>query len=123
MASFGALSALPGSMAADIVDIDTLTSGQQRAGAYFAIGGMIGKGVTALGLFIGTSLAVLGGFDQLADPVRTTNTAASLLWLACLYSVIPALFKFVAMPFLWTWPLTEERLAEIQKEIYDPSST
>lgn len=116
--AIGALAALPQSMAADIIDVDTQTSGQQRAGAYFAIGGMIGKGAAALGLFIGTSLAVLGGFDQLADPQNTTNSAATLLWLACLYSVIPALFKFVAIPFLWNWPLTEARLEEIQKEIY-----
>lgn len=116
--AIGALAALPQSMAADIVDVDTRTSGQQRAGAYFAIGGMIGKGAGALGLFIGTSLAVLGGFDQLADPEHTTNTAGTLLWLACLYSVVPALFKFIAMPFLWTWPLTEETLAEVQQEIY-----
>lgn len=116
--AIGALAALPQSMAADIVDVDTRTSGHQRAGAYFAVGGMIGKGAGALGLFIGTSLAVLGGFNQLADPQHTTNTAAALLWLACLYSVIPALFKFVAMPFLWTWPLTEESLAEIQRDIY-----
>ena len=117
--SIGALAALPQSMAADIIDVDTRTSGQQRAGAYFAIGGMIGKGAAALGLFVGTSLAVLGGFDQLADPENTTNTAETLLWLACVYSVIPALFKFVAMPFLWNWPLTEAKLHEIQSEIFE----
>lgn len=118
--AIGALAALPQSMAADIVDLDTRTSGQQRAGAYFAIGGIIGKSAAALGVFIATSLAVMGGFDQLADPENTTNTAGTLLWLACLYSVIPALFKFVAMPFLWHWPITEESLAEIQEDIYIP---
>ncbi|MCB1646211.1 MAG: hypothetical protein KDI36_12195, partial [Pseudomonadales bacterium] len=45
------------------------------------------------------------------------NTGFSLIMLACLYSVIPAIFKFVAMPLLWTYPLTEERLQEIQQEI------
>lgn len=118
--SIGALAALPQSMAADIVDYDTRTSGQQRAGAYFAIGGIIAKTAAALGVQIATLLAVLGGFDQLADPEHTTNTWGSLLWLACLYSVIPALFKFVAMPLLWHWPLTEEMLAEVQQEIYGP---
>ena len=37
--------------------------------------------------------------------------------LAVTYSVIPALFKFVAMPLLWNYPLTEEKVAEIQREI------
>jgi Na+/melibiose symporter-like transporter len=41
------------------------------------------------------------------------------MWLACLYSIVPAIFKFVAMPLLWNYSLTEERLAEIQSEIED----
>lgn len=115
--SIGALSALPAAMAADVIDLDTATTGQQRAGAYFAIWSMIRKGSYAFGITIGTGLAVIFGFDSLADPLNTTNTAFSLLMLACLYSVIPALFKFVAMPLLWTYPLTEKRLKEIQEEI------
>ncbi len=116
--AIGALAALPQSMAADIIDVDTMTTGQQRAGAYFAIGGMIGKFAGMFGTSFGLAAAVYFGFDQLADPMNTTNTTESLFWLACLYSVIPALFKFGAMPFLWTWPLTESRLIEIQAEIH-----
>ncbi|HJN51723.1 MAG: MFS transporter [Pseudomonadales bacterium] len=119
--AMGGLSALTQSMAADIIDVDTRTSGQQRAGAYFAISGLIGKSAAALGVFLGTSLAVWGGFDQLADPENTTNTAATLIWVACLYSVVPALFKIISMPFLWTWPISEKSLADIQQEIYSPA--
>jgi len=60
---------------------------------------------------------VFWGFDSLADPLDTTNSTFSLLMLAITYSVIPAMFKFVAMPLLWNYPLTETRLAEIQEEI------
>ena len=52
-------------------------------------------------------MVVLFGFNSLADPLNTTNTAFALLMLACCYSVIPALFKFVALPLLWHYPLTE----------------
>lgn len=114
--AIGALSALPAAMAADVVDVDTAQTGEQRAGAYFSIWSMIRKGAYALGITVGTTLAVLFGFDSLADPRDTTNTAFSLMMLACLYSVVPALFKFVAMPLLWNYPLTEERLEEIQAE-------
>ena len=72
---------------------------------------------------IGTGAAVLFGFDSLADPVNNPNSSESLLWLACLYSVIPAMFKFVAMPLLWNYPLTEARLAEVQKEIQAESGS
>ena len=115
--AIGALSALPAAMAADVVDLDTVSTGQQRAGAYFAIWSMIRKLAYALGITIGTSLAVWFGFDSLADPRSTTNTEFSLIMLAITYSVIPALFKFVAMPLLWHYPLTEARLEEIQQSI------
>ena len=34
--------------------------------------------------------------------------------LACTYSVIPALFKFIGMPLLWIYPLSEHDLREVQ---------
>ena len=115
--AIGALSALPMAMAADVIDLDSARTGKKQGGAYFAIWGMTRKLAYALGLFVGTSAAVFVGFNSLADPLGNANTEESLLWLACLYSVIPALFKFVAMPFLWNYSLTEKKLAEIQAEI------
>jgi glycoside/pentoside/hexuronide:cation symporter, GPH family len=115
--SIGALAALPAAMAADVVDVDTARTGEMRAGAYFSIWSMTRKAAYALGITVGTGLAVLFGFDSLADPLSTTNSEFSLIMLACLYSVVPAMFKFVAMPLLWKYPLTEEKLAEIQEEI------
>jgi Na+/melibiose symporter-like transporter len=57
------------------------------------------------------------GFDSLANPRNSTNTPFSLLMLAVTYSIIPAMFKFVAMPLLWNYPLTEERVADVQAQI------
>ncbi len=115
--AIGALSALPSAMAADVVDVDTATTGEQRAGAYFSIWSMVRKAAYALGVTTGLSLAVYFGFDSLADPRNTTNTESSLFMLACTYSVIPAIFKFVGMPLLWKYPLTAEKLAEVQRDI------
>lgn len=115
--SIGALSALPYAMAADVIDVDSAQTGKRQGGAYFSIWSMTRKLAYALGLFIGTSLVVFWGFDSLADPLNTTNSQFSLLMLAITYSVIPAVFKFIAMPLLWNYPLTEERLAAIQLEI------
>ena len=88
-----------------------------QGGAYFSIWSMTRKLAYALGLFVGTSLVVFWGFDSLADPLNTTNTPFALLMLAITYSVIPAVFKFVAMPLLWNYPLTEEKVAEIQEQM------
>ena len=115
--AIGALSALPSAMAADVVDVDTATTGEQRAGAYFSIWSMVRKAAYALGVSIGLSLAVYFGFDSLADPRSSTNTEFTLLMVACIYSVIPALFQFIGMPLLWIYPLTEAKVKEIQAKI------
>ena len=117
--SIGALTALPYAMAADVVDVDSARTGKSQGGAYFSIWLMTRKLAYALGLFVGTNLVVLFGFNSLADPLNTTNTQFALLMLAVTYSVIPAIFKFVAMPLLWNYPLTEDRVHEIQREIRD----
>ena len=114
--AIGALSALPFSMFADVVDVDTAQTGKRRAGEFMAIWSMTKKGAYAFGIFIGLGLVELCGFDALADPRDTTNTAFALLMLACTYSVIPALFKFIGMPFLWIYPLTAEKLRAAQME-------
>lgn len=113
----GALAALPSAMLADVVDLDSKTSGKQQAGAFFSIWSMVAKSALAFGVLAGTGLAAWFGFDPKADPMHTTNTAFALLMLAVLYSIVPAIFKFVAMPFLWNYPLTEARVKEIQVEI------
>ncbi len=78
---------------------------------------MVRKGAYALGVSTGLGLAVYFGFDSLADPRDTTNTGFALFMVACIYSVIPALFQFVGMPLLWIYPLTAEKLKEVQEEI------
>jgi GPH family glycoside/pentoside/hexuronide:cation symporter len=115
--AIGALSALPSAMAADVVDIDTATTGEQRAGAYFSIWSMVRKAAYALGVTIGLSLAVYFGFDSLADPRDSTNSDFALLMVACIYSVVPALFQFIGMPLLWIYPLTEAKVREVQAKI------
>lgn len=115
--SIGALTALPYAMAADVVDVDSAQTGKSQGGAYFSIWLMTRKLAYALGLFIGTNLVVLFGFNSLADPMNTTNSSFALLMLAVTYSMIPAVFKFVAMPLLWNYSLTEERVQQLQDEM------
>ena len=115
--AIGALSALPYAMAADVIDLDSVRTGKKQGGAYFSIWTMTRKLAYALGLVVGTTAATIVGFNSLADPIENPNSAYSLIWLACLYSIVPAVFKFVALPMLWRYPLTEEKLSEIQKEI------
>jgi Na+/melibiose symporter-like transporter len=58
----GALVFLPASMAADVVDLDTLRTGEQRTGLYFSLWGMVNKAAVALGVFAATNGVALFGF-------------------------------------------------------------
>lgn len=117
----GALLAIPASMAADAVDIDSARTGQQRAGLYFSVWGMLKKGGGALGGAIGLAAVQFFGFDPQADPALggtpLGNTGSSLIWLAVLYSIVPAGFKIIALPFVWRYPLTEHRQVRIRDRI------
>jgi Na+/melibiose symporter-like transporter len=111
--SIGSLIFLPASMAADIVDLDTLRTGEQRTGLYFSIWGMVNKGAAALGVLVATTSAAWFGFDPSID----TNTPGAKLAVACLYSLIPAGLALVAVPLLWRYPLTETRQRRMRERI------
>ena len=117
----GALLALPAAMAADAVDIDSARTGEQRAGLYFSVWGLLKKGAYAFGGALGLAAAAFFGFDALADPALAGtaegNSDRSLLILAVLYSIVPAGFKFIALPFIWKYPLTEERQIRIRERL------
>ncbi len=119
--SVGAILALPASMAADAVDIDSARTGEQRAGLYFSVWGMLKKGAAAAGGALGIAAAAAFGFDPTLDftlgGTPEGNSESSLLWVAVLYSIIPAGIKFIALPFIWKYPLTEERQRRIRERI------
>jgi len=109
----GALIFLPASMAADVVDLDMLRTGEQRTGLYFSIWGMVNKAAVALGVFLATNGVTWFGFD----PTIADNTPIAKLAVACLYSVVPAALACVALPLLWKYPLTRERQARMRRHI------
>ncbi|HIG44136.1 MAG: MFS transporter [bacterium] len=117
----GAMLALPAAMAADAVDIDSARTGEQRAGLYFSVWGMLLKGGVAAGGALALLIVGLFGFDATADPdlARTAegNSSLSLIVLTLSYSIIPALIKFAALPFIWHYPLTEKRQIRIRERI------
>jgi Na+/melibiose symporter-like transporter len=111
--AIGALVFLPASMAADIVDLDILRTGEQRTGLYFSLWGMVNKGAIALGVLLATNGVAWFGFDPASD----ANTAGAKLAVACLYSVVPAGLALVALPLLWRYPLTRERQRRMRERI------
>ena len=111
--AIGALVFLPTSMAADIIDLDTLRTREQRTGLYFSLWGMVNKGAAALGVFFATAGAAYMGFD----PASEANTPAAKMAVACLYSVISAAIACIALPLLWRYPLTRARQERMRAHI------
>ncbi len=111
--AIGALAFLPTSMAADIVDLDTLRTREQRTGLYFSLWGMVSKGAAALGIFVATTGVAFFGFDPASD----ANTDTAKMALACMYSVIPAGLACIALPLLWKYPLTHQRQQRMRDHI------
>tara|TARA_A100001011_G_scaffold210061_1_gene218326 strand:- start:2463 stop:2819 length:357 start_codon:yes stop_codon:yes gene_type:complete len=105
-------------MAADVIDIDTIRSGEERSGLYFSAWGIVQKGAAAIALFVALTAIDLFGFDPTADPsLRGTvngNSIIAIIGLTIMYSVIPSLFKISTLPFIWNYPLTEERQIRIR---------
>ncbi|MEI8144719.1 MAG: MFS transporter, partial [Alphaproteobacteria bacterium] len=78
----GADLVLPASLQADVIDVDTARSGEQRSGLYLAVWGLATK--LALALAVGIAFPILGasGFD----PQAGLKTETGLLALGLLYA-------------------------------------
>ncbi len=107
---FGAFSYLPRAMLADVIDLDTARSGDNRAGSYFAGHGFMTKCAYSLG---GVSLPLLAlvGYSTVAG---AEHTDVQLLWLGFLYAIVPTISFIFAFWLTWTWPLTSARHAKLR---------
>ena len=114
----GADLVLPASIQADVVDADTVASGEQRTGLFFALWGIATKLAFALAA---VSLPVLhmAGFraDALGPDGLSTNAPDALLALTLLYAAVPIAIKLVAMAMMWNFPLDLEKQRAIRAEL------
>lgn len=110
--SLGCDQILASSMQADVVDIDTLRTGQQRAGLYFALWNMVTK--LAGGLSAGFALPVLGlvGFTTAG-----VNPPLAIAVLIVLYGVVPPLLRLTSVFIIWNYPITKPRHERIRQMI------
>ena len=106
--ALGADLALPPSIQADVIDLDSLHSGQRRAGVYFGLWGIATKLALALAVGLSFPLLDLAGFDPSADQPQG-------VWaLGLLYGLAPVVFKLAAMALVWSFPITAQRQQRIR---------
>ena len=111
--SFASILFLANSIAADVIDVDTLASGEQRSGLYFAAWGMTIKLSLSLGVLLGTTLPAAFGYDP-AAAVTTPNVQARLM---LVYGLVPAAMMAAGALFLYRFPITRERHDEVRAAI------
>lgn len=99
----GALGILVAAMVADVVDIDTLKTGNARTGLYFALVNTLSKFGLALGVLVGTTFPAMLGFAT----TSATNPPGAVFALMATYAWIPMIIMGAATPFFWFYPLTE----------------
>jgi glycoside/pentoside/hexuronide:cation symporter, GPH family len=109
----GADLVLPASLQADVIDVDTAASGEQRSGIYLAIWSLATK--LALALAVGIAFPVLAMMGY--DPGVGSRTDAGLLTLALFYAVVPVALKLGAIALMWDFPLDAARQAQLREAI------
>ncbi|MDX5361635.1 MAG: MFS transporter [Alphaproteobacteria bacterium] len=114
----GADLALPASMQADVIDLDRVETGTERAGLYFSLWGMATKLALALAVGIAFPLLDLAGFA----PEAEANGPQALTALALLYAFGPSLLKLAAVAVIWTYPIDAAAQAEIRARLADEAS-
>jgi Na+/melibiose symporter-like transporter len=112
----GADLSLPASIQADVIDVDTEGSGDQRSGAYFAAWSLATK--LALALAAGLAFPILGWLGFNAEDVAA-STEVSLGGLVVLYAGIPIVLKLCAVALVWNFPLDREEQGRLASSIRD----
>ena len=109
----GASAVLANSMKADVIDLDRLESGEDRAAWFFAVWSF----ATKLGVTIGPALALAMLAFIGYDPTPGESTEAGTLGLKLLFAFAPATGLMLASLVIWNYPLTEERHREIRDKL------
>ena len=109
-----AFTVIPTSMLADIADLDTLESGEDRAAWYFAVWSFIVKLGSSVGPSLAFALLALVGY-QASEGAQ--NTQDGILGLRMLYSFGPAVGMAICALVAWNYPLTRTRHAEIREQL------
>jgi len=110
----GGFAALPNSMKADVIDLDTLKTGENRAALFFSTYSFTAKLAGSLGGSIGLFSLAFIGFNSV-DP--QLNSESQLFGLSFLFAMFPSVFYLTACAIAWGYPITEEKHMELRDEL------
>jgi len=109
----GGFAALPNSMKADVIDLDAVNSGEDRAALFVSVWSVMEKGASSLAGYI----ALMGLYFVGFDPKITTNGPHEIEGLKMLFALAPPLFFLAAGAVVWRYPLDERNHAKVRAEL------
>ena len=99
--ALGADVVMPASLQADVIDVDTARSGEERSALYLSLWGLATK--LSLAAAVGVAFPILAWFGF--DPAKNLATNAGLNTLAFLYAGLPVIIKIFAIILMWRFPI------------------
>ena len=110
----GGLFTLMGSMIADVVDLDELSTGERREGMFGSIFWWVVK--------VGQSGAILAGgfllYSTGLDPALGANQPeGTIFWLRFYDAFVPLVASGIAIYAIWLYPITEQRALQVREEL------
>jgi len=111
--------ALPAAIQADVIDVDTAKTGEQRSGLYFAAWSLATKLSLALAVGIVFPLLALAGFEP---EQGARNSESALQILVAIYVWLPIVLKLGAIALMWRFPLDEATQTALRREIESRSN-
>ena len=105
---------LPNAMKADVIDLDTLRSGENRAAWYFAVWSLAIKVAVSIGPWLALSALAFTGFD--AKP-GAANGPEQLLGVKLIFSFAVPVFYSLAAAVAFNYPVTEARHRRLRQAI------
>ena len=108
-----ALWVMHGSMGADVMDYDEISSHKRREGAFSACSSWIMKASSALTMFLSGVVLNATGFDA----QKAQQSAETIKSIRLNFALIPAVGLTIALLAVLLYPLTRERMAEIRQQL------
>lgn len=110
----GGLFTLMGSMIADVVDLDEITTGERREGMFGSVFWWVVK--------VGQSVAILAGgfllYSTGLDPALGANQPeGTLFWLRFYDAVVPLVASAIAIVAIYKYPITEKSALDVRAEL------
>jgi len=110
--AYGSGAFLLRSIMADVTDQDSVATGEERTGVFYALFSLTQKAGYAVAIGITYPLLDLFGFQA-----GTANTPEAIDGLRFIYVVLPSLFLLASAALMWNFPLDEVRQSVLRAEL------